>query len=175
MMSPSLSEKRWYAVQCLAHREAGAAAQLRNQDFSTFLPRRRRLARHARRIEIKLTSFFPGYLFVQLDLSRDRWRSVNGTFGVARLVMCGDQPVPVPRGVVENLQANCDLDGILDWQPALTLGEDVRILSGPFADLVCELEGLDAQGRVRVLLEIMGGSVSMVLPRTNVCSAAGVP
>ena len=52
---------------------------------------------------------FPRYLFVVLDLDRDRWRSVNGTFGVARLVMmAGDRPQPAPHGVVEALVALAD-------------------------------------------------------------------
>ena len=57
--------------------------------------------------------FFPGYLFIVLDLTRHQWRSVNGTFGVSRLVMRGDQPHPAPRGVVEALIAAADARGIL--------------------------------------------------------------
>src|SRR5690349_20642365 len=79
----SRSGRRWYAVQCLSNREGGAAAHLENQNFPVFLPRRRKTCRHARRIETVLVPFFPGYLFVTLDLSKDRWRSVNGTYGVA--------------------------------------------------------------------------------------------
>src|SRR5579884_4013707 len=91
---------RWYAVQCLSHREMAAASHLQNQEFQVFFPRRRKIRRHARKTESVLVAFFPGYLFVSLDLSRHRWRSVNGTYGVAGLVMRGEYPAPVPTGVV---------------------------------------------------------------------------
>jgi transcription elongation factor/antiterminator RfaH len=161
---------RWYAVQCLSHREVAAASHLQNQKYQVFFPRRRKIRRHARKTETVLVPFFPGYLFVSLDLSRDRWRSVNGTYGVASLVMRGDYPARVPVGVVESLQQSCDEMSVVQWQPDLRPGQAVRILAGPLGDVVGELERLDGAGRVRVLLEIMGGRVPAVLPKEIVVS-----
>jgi hypothetical protein len=42
----------------------------------------------------------------------DRWRSVNGTFGVASLIVGAEQPRPVPPGVVEALAASCESRGV---------------------------------------------------------------
>ena len=172
LVRPSLDKQRWYAVHCQPHREQGAALHLRNQGYDVFLPRRERTIRHARRIETVRRPFFPGYLFLHLDLSCERWRPVNGTFGVVRLIMRGDEPAPVPRGVVEVLKTSCNEDDILEWQPPLALGEAVRVTTGPFADLVGELDQLDGAGRVRVLLELMGGKVPTWLPRSGVVPAA---
>ena len=69
-----------------------------------------------------------------LDLARHQWRSVNGTFGVSRLVMRGDQPHPVPHGVVEALIAAADARGILQLGRNLQVGGPVRLLAGPFAE-----------------------------------------
>src|SRR5256885_14696986 len=91
---------RWYAVQCQPRRERTAAAHLLNQEFPVFLPLREKTRRHARKLESVRVPFFPGYLFVRLDLSRDRWRSVNGTLGVVHLVMQGQHPVPAPPGII---------------------------------------------------------------------------
>ena len=161
---------RWYAVQCLSHREFAAAAHLHNQSFEVFLPRRRKVRRHARRVETILVSFFPGYLFVSFDLSRDRWRSINGTHGVASLVMQGDYPAPVPVGVVEALRESCDEMSIIQWRPKIAPGEPVRVLAGPFSDMIGELDRLEGPGRVRVLLDIMGGRIPAVLPRDSIVS-----
>lgn len=166
--------ERWYAVHCLSHREAAAAAHLRNQEYSVFLPLRRKTRRHARKIENVNVPFFPGYLFIRLDLSRDRWRSVNGTYGVASLVMQGDLPMAVPRGVVENLEHSSDSGGIISWQPELKPDQPVRIAEGVFVDLMGTFERLDGPERVRVLLEIMGGRYSAVVPRTSVMPAGSV-
>ena len=164
---------RWFAVHSLPHREAGAQRQLENQGFHTFLPRGRKLRRHARKLETILAPIFPRYLFVVLDLDRDRWRSVNGTFGVARLVMmAGDRPQPAPHGVVEALIALADDRDVLrfDGDGRLAVGQKVRILAGPFAEQIGLLQRLDDNGRVRLLLDIMGGEIGVTLP-----SAALVP
>src|SRR5882672_8298161 len=90
--------ERWYAVRTLPGREMRACSQLENQDFRTFLPRGLRTVRHARKFTTHSAAFFPQYLFVVLDLTRHRWRSINGTIGVANLVMQGHLPHPVPQG-----------------------------------------------------------------------------
>ena len=158
---------RWFAVHSLPHREAGAQRQLENQGFHTFLPRCLKARRHARKLENVLAPIFPRYLFVVLDLDRDRWRSVNGTFGVARLVMmAGDRPQPAPRGVVEALIALTDGGDVLrlDGGDRLAVGRKVRILAGPFAERIGLLERLDDNGRVRLLLDIMGGRIAVTVP-----------
>ncbi|HEY0469738.1 MAG TPA: transcription termination/antitermination NusG family protein [Polyangiaceae bacterium] len=158
-------------MQCQPHRERGAAAQLANQDFQIFLPCLEKTRRHARKIETVRVPFFPGYLFVRLDLTRDRWRCVNGTFGVVRLVMQGEHPAPAPHGVIETLLNACGEDGLLDWQPKLMIGSAVKVLIGPFADFIGELEQLTDTGRVRVLLDIMGGRIPVFLARAHVVPA----
>lgn len=165
---------RWYAVHCQPHREHAAAAHLRNQDYHVFLPWQRKTRRHARRVERVLRPFFPSYLFLRLDPARDRWRAVNSTFGVVRMVMQGDKPAPAPVGVIETLRDCCDADDILEWQPALELGQAVRVTAGPFADLVGELQRLDGAKRVCVLLDLMGGTVPAWLPRSDVVPAASL-
>ena len=158
---------RWFAVQSLPQREAGALQQLERQGFHSFLPRYLKTRRHARKVENVLAPVFPRYLFVTLDLDRDRWRSVNGTFGVAALVMMGgDRPQPVPCGIVEALIALTDDRGVLrfDGGGRLVVGQKVRILAGAFAEKIGLLARLDDNGRVRLLLDIMGGRIGVTLP-----------
>ena len=89
--------------------------QLHNQNFRTFLPRIHKTRRHARKIDTVLAPFFPRYLFIILDMQRDRWRCVNSTIGVSRLVMQNDRPQVLPEGVVENLIACVNDDGLLSF------------------------------------------------------------
>jgi transcription elongation factor/antiterminator RfaH len=151
--------ERWYVVHTLPLSEARAQAQLENQEFLTFLPKRRKTVRHARKLTGVLAPFFPRYLFVVLDLARDQWRSVNGTFGVARLVMQGDQPAPVPHGVVEALFASADDCGLLQLRQNFKVGAPVRLATGPFAERLAILDRLDDSGRIRVLLDLLGRQV----------------
>ena len=159
---------RWYAVQCLSNREFIAASQLRNQGFRTFLPCQLKTRRHARRFDSVRRPLFPGYLFVQLDLAHDRWRSVNGTLGVAKLVGHGDLPSAAPTSSVEAIRAACDAFDVVHNTGVIAPGDAVRVTCGPFSDLVGRLENLDGTARVRVLLELMGRRASVVLPRDQI-------
>jgi transcription antitermination factor NusG len=162
---------RWYAVHTQPNRESCAKNQLENQAYEVFLPRRLKTVRHARKLTDVAAPFFPRYLFIRLDLTRDRWRSVNGTFGVSRLVMQGDMPHPVPRGVVETMIAAVDPKGLLCLEEGLKVGSPIRLIAGPFAEQLGTLDRLDDSGRVRVLLKIMGATVPVQLERRIVTAA----
>lgn len=157
------AEKRWYVARTQRHAEGHAVANLEKQNFRTFYPRFRKSRRHARRVEIVLAPLFPNYIFVELDLSRNRWRSVNSTRGVTHMLMQGEMPQAVARGVVESLQLRMRVDGTVDLTPRLEIGQSVRVAYGPFADFVGTLHQLDSAGRVRVLLSLLGRSVSVAL------------
>jgi transcription elongation factor/antiterminator RfaH len=149
-------QERWYVVQAQLHGERRAAFHLGQQSFRAFLPLYRKTVRHARQFVTVEAPFFPRYLFVRLDLGRDRWRSVNSTFGVASLIMGGDLPKPVPAGVVEGILATTSASGLVSSLPRLLVGDSVRIVSGPLAGLVGTLSALDENQRVKVLLDILG-------------------
>jgi transcription antitermination factor NusG len=164
--------ERWFVARVLPRQENRAQFNLHRLGFRSFLPTLRRTVRHARRSRDTLQPLFPGYVFIIMDLSKHRWRSVNGTFGVASLIMGADQPTPVPSGVVEALIASFESCGAFHLDCSLEIGQKVRILSGPFADTLCRLAHLDDRGRVRVLLEIMGTEVATQLQRSAIAPAA---
>ena len=164
--------ERWFVARVHPHRESSAQFNLDRQGFRSFAPRTRRIVRHARKLRNVLAPLFPGYIFVILDLSKDRWRNVNSTFGVASLITGVEQPIPVPCGIVEALVTASEASGILSLDDDLSIGQKVRILSGPFADALCRLVHLDDRGRVRVLLEFMGTEVTAQLDRSCIAPAA---
>src|SRR5262245_42077915 len=156
---------RWYAVNTRPHREFQAQRQLEHQGFRVFLPLRLKTIRHARKLTTVRAPFFPRYLFLELNLTFHRWRSVNGTFGVNGLVMQGDTPNPVHRGIVETMIASVDDTGLLCFQRDLTVGANVRLIAGPFAEQLGILDRLDGDGRVRILLNLMGTTIPVQAPR----------
>lgn len=158
----TLSE-RWYAFSALPHREATAEANLLRQGFSVFIPRLQVTRRHAGRFDTKLAWFFPRYAFVSLDIERHRWRSVNGTLGVASLVMSRDRPVPVPPGIVEDLRAAADENGVIDPDGGLVPGGPVELVAGPLSGMIATLVRLDGRRRAEILLTLMGGPVRVTV------------
>jgi transcription elongation factor/antiterminator RfaH len=162
--------ERWYAVYSQPHHETSAALHLGAQDFRVFLPLLSKTVRHAHKSVAGLTPLFPRYLFVALDLDRDRWRSVNGTRGVASLVMYGGMPAPVRSGVVETLLASSTPRGEIIFEMAP--GSRVRLVDGPFAGQLGILRDFSRAGRVRVLIEMMGSYVATEVEHRGVVPAS---
>lgn len=99
----------------------------------------------------------PRLPFVIVDLSRDRWRSINGAAGVASLVMNTDLPMHVPHGVVEAIIERGNLIQPEGFFHTLRIGQKVKILSGPFAQTICQLERLDQRSPCGFFLKSWAG------------------
>lgn len=155
---------KWYVVQTQPRKEDWAVANLQNQDFRTFFPRLRKSRKHARKIDTVLVPMFPSYLFVQLKSNHQRWRSVNGTRGVVRLLSFGDQPQPVPIEVIDGLISSADDKGVFmsGCHYKFQVGDKVRLMVGPFAEQFGCIDRLNGRDRVRVFLELMGRLVPVL-------------
>jgi transcriptional antiterminator RfaH len=162
---------RWYLVHTRSNGELKTELNLERQGFTTFLPRVEKTIRHARRFKAVRRPLFPRYLFVRLDIGRDRWLSVNSTLGVSRLFAREGQPVAVPFGVVETLQAHSEA-GLMRLDRLLAEGQRVRILSGPLADFRATVLRFGSRQRVDVLLEMMGATVPVSMDRRALARAA---
>jgi transcriptional antiterminator RfaH len=164
---------RWYVVQTQVSSEAKAALNLRRQGFDIYLPRCLKRRRHARKVEIAAKPLFPRYLFVAIDRTAQRWRSIQSTFGVTRLVSQGDEPAPVPEGVVNAIKAREDDNGyvVLSALPAFAPGDKVRVLAGAFIDSTGLFDGRADRDRVAILLEMLGRKVRVLLDADLVAAA----
>ena len=127
--------------------------------------------RHARQFRTSLQPLFPRYMFAQVTIGRDRWTSIRGTYGVSSLMMDGDVPRAVPPGVVERLLEVADAAGVVNLEPRMQPGQLVRVSSGPFAGLVGTLSKLDDNGRVKVLLDVMGKQVAVTAAHVGLVPA----
>ena len=162
---------RWHAAATQPRRECWAIEHLSRQGYVTFIPKRRIVTRHARRRAERIGSFFPGYVFVRFDPRREQWRSINGTRGVRGLVMHGETPCQAPPGLVEAMQAMTDDDGFFVPNHAFERGDRVRLMSGPFRELVAEVEDATDERRITVLLEMMNGRIPVVVSRSELSRA----
>lgn len=164
---------QWIAVFTQPSSEARAQANLRRQGFEVYLPTYRRRRSHARKVEIVSRPLFPRYLFVGIDLLLARWRPILGTFGVSYVLCDGDKPRIVPDRVVEALRDGERAAAFDETNPAARLkpGEAVRIVGGPFADLIGKFQSLTEAQRVVVLLELLGREVAVRVPSGAVAAA----
>jgi transcriptional antiterminator RfaH len=160
-----MRDARWYVVQTQVNGEAKAAQNLLRQGYEVYLPRYLKRRRHARKVDFAARPLFPRYMFVAIDMATQRWRSIQSTFGVSRLVCNGDDPAAVPDGVVRALRARENDKGFvqMDLRPAFAPGDKVRILAGAFMDNAGLFSGLADHDRVSILLDMLGRKVRVLL------------
>lgn len=170
MDAPSL---RWYVVQTQPNAEAKAVAHLTRQGFEAYLPRYLKRRRHARRIENVMAPLFPRYAFVAVDIATQRWRAIQSTVGVARLVCNGNEPAGVPDGVVAALKLREGDGGAIQLVPAPRFkpGEAVRIVDGVFATCLGLYENTADHDRVAILLDLLGRKVRVLIEDLSVVAA----
>ena len=163
----------WFVVYTQPNGESRALANLARQGYEAYLPLYRRRRVHARKVDVVERPLFPRYLFVTLDLMMTRWRPILSTFGVCDLVRKGDMPAPVPTGIVEEIRAGEAMHSFdtVDPLAGARKGDPVRILKGPFANLIAQLQSAAERERVVLLLDFLGREVRMRLPRDAVALA----
>ena len=163
----------WYVVQTQVNGEAKAADNLRRQGYETYLPRYLKRRRHARKVDFAAKPLFPRYMFVAIDMAAQRWRSVQSTVGVSRLVTNGDSPAVVPEGVVGALRAREDAKGFvtMDARLAFAPGDKVRVLAGAFMNNAGLFNGMADHDRVSILLDMLGRKVRVVIDADLVAAA----
>ncbi len=105
--------------------------------------------------------FFPGYVLVKMEMTDETWHLVKGTSKVTGFVGSGER-VEATRSISED-EANSLLDRIAEGemrpQPKVLfeLGENVRVLEGPFANFTGVVDDVNLEkGKVRVLVSIFG-------------------
>jgi transcriptional antiterminator RfaH len=163
----------WYVVQTQPNAENKACAHLARQGFATYLPRYLKRRRHARRVETVAAPLFPRYLFVLIDMTKQRWRSIYSTIGVSRLICAGDTPTPVADEVVAMLKQREDAAGFvkLERPPPFHVGEKIRIVYGAFTDCLGLYDSMSDRDRVAVLLDLLGRKVRVLVDAEAVTAA----
>ena len=167
------STTSWYVVQTQPNAERKAVFNLNRQGYHVYLPQYLRRRRHARRVEMIKSPLFPRYLFGAVDAAAQRWRSIQSTIGVSRLVCNGDMPAEVSRAVVEQLRQREDAQGLirLEKRPGFAPGDKVRVQAGVFDSCLGLVEGLTDGERVAILLDLLGRKVRVFIDADFVTAA----
>ncbi len=157
----------WCVVHTQSLKENTAQQHLRHQGFEVYLPKFKKIRRHARKVDEVLSPLFPRYLFVGMNLETSPWRCINGTRGVSYLLMASEtSPALVPTFVINDLKEQEVSEGILSTGSLIHFikGDKVRILEGSLKDQTVVFEKLDDKERVQVLLSLLGKEMKFSLP-----------
>jgi transcription antitermination factor NusG len=150
---------QWYALRSKPRKEDTVWTQLNIRGIENYYPRLRVHPVNPRSRKVK--PYFPGYIFIRVDLedvglSFFRW--MPHTLG---LVAFGGEPAQVPENLIHAIRKRINeineaggeqLDG-------LKTGDKIRIQAGPFSGFegIFDIR-LPGKERVRVLLNLLGQS-----------------
>jgi transcriptional antiterminator NusG len=103
---------------------------------------------------------FPGYILVRMTLDDDSWYAVRNTPGVTGFVAGNAQkPTPLSKREVERFLGVQEEEEKAKprFRPEWEVGEQVRVVTGPFADFNGVIEDMNVdQQKVTVLVNIFG-------------------
>jgi len=147
----------WIVVRTKPCQEMWAAKNVRRQQHDYYLPQFfcKRLKRRR--------PLFPSYLFVRVF--NRRYDFLRNTFGIAKVMACGDAPATVAPAVIEALSARENQNGVIqlpeevhdDVLAKLKPGDSVRVTEGPFIGFKALYQGMTAHNRVKILLSLSSG------------------
>lgn len=150
----------WIALYTKANQERTAITNIERQDFSAYCPMIEHTRRHARKVETVRRPLFPSYVFVRLDAQKCQWRPLLSTIGVQSVIQFNNRPGFMPDGFVEELQVFEEQDKLrVMTAPKFMAGMEVKILNGPFQNLIAKVLSLPEKDRVWLLLDMMGRKV----------------
>ncbi len=170
--SPFDRSGRWYVVHTYAGYEnkvkSNLASRVRSMAvedriFEVVIPMEDVIEfKNGRKVVVQ-KKVFPGYLLVRMGLDDHAWYVVRNTPGVTGFVGSGAKPTPLSRKEVENIlgtgvtevgpQAEKKVRPRLEYE----IGEQVRVVTGPFADFNGVISEIDVdRSKLKVLVNIFG-------------------
>jgi len=171
----------WYVLRSKPCKEEFLAEQMELRQIEIFNPRIRVQTVNPRARKIK--PYFPGYVFVHLDLEQAGTFSMQYIPGTAGLDTFGGEAAYVPDGLIHAIQQRVDEINNAGGElfDVLKMGETVVIHSGPFAGYEAIFDArLHGSERVRVLLKLLRNRqmpmelpVAYVRPKKKLRAAAG--
>ncbi len=166
---------RWYIVQTYVGRELAAMEALQSRIATQgwqelfgeiVVPTEDVVEMRGGKKHRSKRKFFPGYLFVQMEMNDDTWYMVRNLPWVSGFVGGNsDHPVPMTEQDVNEILSRIQ-DGADKPRPKTSFapGEVVRITEGPFADFDGVVDSVNYEkNRLVVLVSIFGRATPVEL------------
>jgi transcription antitermination factor NusG len=157
----------WYALRSKARKEEVVWRQARTQGFDVFYPRLKVQPVNPR--ARKLKPYFPGYMFVYVDIEQVGLSAFQWMPHAMGLVCFGDEPAIVPENLVYAIMRRVDEISAAGGElfDGLQKGDSIVISDGPFAGYEAIFDArVPGSERVRVLLQLLNSQRQVPLELT---------
>ncbi len=113
---------------------------------------------------------FPGYILIKMHLNDDTWHIIKTTPKLSGFLGNKGKPIPISNDEAKRISQQV-VDGVEKTRPAVMydVGEQVKVIDGPFASFNGEIEQIDEdKARLRVAVSIFGRSTPVDLDYSQV-------
>ena len=165
---------KWYIVHAYSNFEKKVAEAIREQArtqgledrFSEILVPTEDVVeiRRGRKVNAE-RKFFPGYVLVKMELTDEAYHLIKNTPKVTGFLGSANKPIPVSEKEVQRIIGAVE-EGIERPKPTIRfdIGENVRVIDGPFASFNGSVEQVDEdRARLRVTVSIFGRATPVEL------------
>ncbi len=108
---------------------------------------------------------FPGYILVKMELNEETWHIVKDTPKITGFAGDPTKPVHISEKEVEGILSQMK-DGVAKAKPKISfgVGDNVRVIDGPFANFIGTIEEVKPEKRkLKVLVSIFGRATPVEL------------
>ncbi len=167
-------KKEWYVVNTVSGYEYKVqeklemmiknSSEIGQSIFRVIVPEQEIVEYKDGQKKTKKKKMFPGYVLVEMIMSDEIWFVVRNTQGVTGFIGSsgkGAKPIPLLPSEVDRILSTMGMNR-MDLENDLQEGKKVKIISGPFKDMIGKIETYDLEKKkVNLLLDLFGQETSV--------------
>ena len=166
-------KKEWYVVNTISGYEYKVkeklemrinSMELHDNIFRVIVPEQKEVEYKDGVKKEKVKKMFPGYVLVEMVMSDEAWYIVRNTQGVTGFIGSsgtGAKPIPLLPQEVDRILGNMGMSR-LDLSKDMEVGKKVKIVDGPFKDMIGKIDSIDLKQQIlTVLIDLFGQETSV--------------
>ena len=166
-------KKEWYVVNTVSGHEYKVkeklemkinSRDLQENIFRVIVPEQKEIEFKNGVKKEKVKKMFPGYVLVEMVMSDEAWYIVRNTQGVTGFIGSsgkGAKPIPLLPQEVDRILNSMGMSRV-DVSKDLKEGAKVKIISGPFKDMMAKIDSVDLkEQKLTVLVDLFGQETSV--------------
>ena len=166
-------KKEWYVVNTVSGHEYKVkeklemkinSRDLQENIFRVIVPEQKEIEYKNGVKKERINKMFPGYVLVEMVMSDEAWYIVRNTQGVTGFIGSsgkGAKPIPLLPQEVDRILNSMGMSRV-DVSKDLKEGAKVKIISGPFKDMMAKIDSVDLkEQKLTVLVDLFGQETSV--------------
>lgn len=166
-------KKEWYVVNTVSGHEYKVkeklemkinSRDLQENIFRVIVPEQKEIEYKNGVKKERIKKMFPGYVLVEMIMSDEAWYIVRNTQGVTGFIGSsgkGAKPIPLLPQEVDRILGSMGMSRV-DVSKDIKEGAKVKIISGPFKDMMAKIDTVDLkEQKLTVLVDLFGQETSV--------------